>query len=56
MVLASSGRYQECRTGLARNGGEKKRIGAQKSLSTAVRIKHKCWRRICGLNGGLSKL
>jgi len=45
-----------------RKGGEawqeikNKNIGRWKRLSTAVRIKRKCWRRICGIDGGLSKL
>jgi hypothetical protein len=52
---AGSGRYQEGRTGLARNK-KQKNIGRQRRLSTPARIKHKSRRRICGLDGGLSKM
>jgi hypothetical protein len=52
---AGSGIYQEGRTGLARNH-KQKNIRRQRRLSTSVRIKHKSRRRICGLDGGLSKM
>jgi len=56
-VPAGSGRYQDGRTGLRPGKKSKtKNIGRQMRLSTPVRTKHKCWRRICGLGGGLSKL
>jgi len=55
MVPTGRGRYQESRTDLARNQ-KQKNIERQKRFSKPVSVKHKCWRRLCGLDGGLSKL
>jgi SH3-like domain-containing protein len=33
-----------------------KNVGRQKRMNTAVSIEYKSWRRIRGLDGGLSKL
>jgi len=53
MVPAGSGMYQEERTGLVRNQKQKTYEHRRDSVLLSV---YMCWRRICGLAGGLSKL